>query len=100
MQEEYLINKMLKSKTDKELEEELMRIISETKRILEVARCIFEFAEDELIDYYVYLIKAHQSRLDYLIKIAKSKKIKQINRTCSGTYLLEQVLFYFKKFLI
>ena len=31
MQEEYLINKMLKSKTDKELEEELMRIISETK---------------------------------------------------------------------
>ena len=53
MQEEYLINKMLKSKTDKELEEELMRIISETKRILEVARCNFEFAEDELIDYYV-----------------------------------------------
>ena len=76
MQEEYLINKMLKSKTDKELEEELMRIISETKRILEVARCNFEFAEDELIDYYVYQIKAHQSRLDYLIKIAKSKKIK------------------------
>ena len=76
MQEEYLINKMLKRKTDKELEEELMRIISETKRILEVARCNFEFAEDELIDYYVYQIKAHQSRLDYLIKIAKSKKIK------------------------
>ena len=76
MQEEYLINKMLRSKTDKELEEELMRIISETKRILEVARCNFEFAEDELIDYYVYQIKAHQSRLDYLIKIAKSKKIK------------------------
>ena len=44
MQEEYLINKMLKSKTDKELEEELMRIISETKRRLEVARCNFEFA--------------------------------------------------------
>ena len=75
MQEEYLINKILKNKTDKELEEELIRIISETKRILEVARCNFEFAEDELIDYYVYQIKAHQSRLDYL-KIAKSKKIK------------------------
>ena len=76
MQEEYLINKMLKSKTDKELEEELMRIISETKRILEVASCFFVFAEVELIDYFVYQIKAHQSRLDYLIKIAKSKKIK------------------------
>ena len=88
MQEEYLINKMLKSKTDKELEEELMRIISETKRILEVARCNFEFAEDELIDYYTYQIKAHQSKLDYLIKIAKRKGIvlSRINELMARLY--------------
>ena len=31
----------------------------------------FEFAKDELIDYYLYTIKANQAKLDYLIKKAK-----------------------------
>ena len=35
----------------------------------------FEQAEEELIDYYTYQIKAHQSKLDYLVKKAKSKSI-------------------------
>ena len=75
MQEEYLIEKMIKGKTDKEKEIELMRTIIETKELLKNARCNFEFAEDDMIDYYTYQIKAHQSKLDYLIKIAKRKEI-------------------------
>ena len=75
MQEEYLIEKMIKGKNDKEKELELMRSIIETKELLKVARCNFEYAEDELIDYYTYQIKAHQAKLDYLIKIAKRKGI-------------------------
>ena len=75
MQEEYLLEKMVKGKTDKEKEVELIQTIIETKEILKVARSNFEYAEDELIDYYTYQIKAHQSKLDYLIKIAKSKGI-------------------------
>ena len=71
MQEEYLIEKMVKGKTDKEKEVELMRTIIETKEMLKNARCNFEYAEDDMIDYYTYQIKAHQSKLDYLIKIAK-----------------------------
>ncbi len=71
MQEEYLIEKMVKGKTDKEKEVELMRTIIETKEMLRTARCNFEYAEDDMIDYYTYQIKAHQSKLDYLIKIAK-----------------------------
>ena len=51
MQEEYLIEKMIKGKNDKEKELELMRSIIETKELLKVARCNFEYAEDELIDY-------------------------------------------------
>ena len=31
----------------------------------------FESATEGLIDYYVYQIKANQSKLDYLIKLAK-----------------------------
>ena len=79
MQEEYMIEKMLKGKTDKELERELMQTIIETKEKLKVARCNFEYAEDDLIDYYTYQIKAHQSKLDYLIKIAKKRGV-VINR--------------------
>jgi len=47
--------------------------------MLKVARSNFEYAEDDLIDYYTYQIKAHQSKLDYLIKIAKRKGI-ELNR--------------------
>ena len=73
MQEEYLLEKMIKGKTDKEKEFELMQTIIETKELLKVARSNFEYAEEDLIDYYTYQIKAHQSKLDYLIKIAKRK---------------------------
>lgn len=79
MQEEYLIEKMVKGKTDKEKEIELMQTIIETREMLKVARSNFEYAEDDLIDYYTYQIKAHQSKLDYLIKIAKRKGI-ELNR--------------------
>ena len=75
MQEEYMLEKMIKGKTDKQKEFELMQTIIETKELLKVARSNFEYAEDDLIDYYAYQIKAHQSKLDYLIKIAKRKGI-------------------------
>ena len=70
-----MLEKMLKGKTDKQKEFELMQTIIETKELLKVARSNFEYAEDDLIDYYTYQIKAHQSKLDYLIKIAKRKGI-------------------------
>lgn len=73
MQEDYLMEKMIKGKSDKEKEIELMQTIIETKEMLKVARSNFEYAEDDLIDYYTYQIKANQSKLDYLIKIAKRK---------------------------
>ena len=75
MQEEYLIEKMVKGKNDKEKERELMQTIIETKEMLKIARNNFEYAEEDMIDYYTYQIKAHQSKLGYLIKIAKRKGI-------------------------
>ena len=76
MQEEYLLEKMVKGKNDKEKEMELMQTIIETKEMLKNARSNFEYAEDDLIDYYTYQIKANQAKLDYLIKLAKSRGIK------------------------
>ena len=75
MEEEYLLNKMIKGKTEKEREIELMQNIIETKEKLQYARKNFEYAEDGMIDYYIYQIKANQSKLDYLIKLAKKKGI-------------------------
>ncbi len=75
MEEEYLLNKMIKGKTEKEREIELMQNIIETKEKLQNARKNFEYAEDGMIDYYIYQIKANQSKLDYLIKLAKKKGI-------------------------
>ncbi len=75
MEEEYLLNKMIKGKTEKERELELMQNIIETKEKLQNARKNFEYAEDGMIDYYIYQIKANQSKLDYLIKLAKKKGV-------------------------
>ena len=79
MQEEYLIEKMVKGKTDKEKEIELMQTIIETKEMLKIARSNFEYAEDDMIDYYTYQIKAHQSKLDYLIKIVSFVEKEKMN---------------------
>ena len=75
MEEEYLLNKMIKGKTNIEKEMELLQNIMETRENLKNARNNFEYAEDDMIDYYIYQIKANQSKLDYLIKIAKKKGI-------------------------
>ena len=61
MEEEYLLNKMIKGKTEKEREIELMQNIIETKEKLQNARKNFEYAEDGMIDYYIYQIKPNHT---------------------------------------
>ena len=73
MQEEFIKEeKKIISKNDKEFNTILRQSIINTYNNIEVARKNYEFAEGELIDYYLYEIKANQAKLDYLIK--KSKK--------------------------
>lgn len=36
---------------------------------------ILNMPGDDLVDYYIYQIKANQAKLNYLIKLAKSKGI-------------------------
>lgn len=71
MDEDYIKETVLFDKTDIDKREELLKSINKTKMILEQSRINFELAEDDLIDYYAYKIKANQSKLDYLIKLAK-----------------------------
>ena len=75
MENEYVKETKIIDKTDKEKELELITSIIKTKREVEDASKNFEFAEGELIDYYLYFIKANQAKLNYLIRKAKSQHI-------------------------
>ena len=60
-------------KTDKEKEIELIISIIKAKKELDIALKNFEYAQEDLIDFYTYQIKATRAKLDYLIKKAKTK---------------------------
>lgn len=74
MQNEYYVREeKIVEKTEVEKEIELIRTIIKTREELKVANRNFEYAQDDLVDYYTYQIKANQAKLDYLIKLAKAK---------------------------
>lgn len=75
MQEEYIKEKKIIEKSEKEKDSELIQSIILTKKELDMANKNFEYAEKELIDYYVYQIKANQSKLNYLLKKVKMRGI-------------------------
>ena len=62
-----------KSENDKRIE--LIVNIIKTRDDLENARNNYEFAEGNLIDYFLYEIKANQAKLDYLLSKAKKSGI-------------------------
>ena len=67
--------KKIIEKTELKREVELIRSIIKTREELKIANVNFEFVENDLVDYYVYQIKANQAKLDYLLKLAKTKGI-------------------------
>ena len=76
MQNEYYVREnRIVEKTEIEKEIELVKNIIKTREELKIANCNFEYAKDDLVDYYTYQIKANQAKLDYLIKVAKTKGI-------------------------
>lgn len=71
MEDGYQKEKPIIERTEDEKDLELMKSIIRTKKEIEVANRNYEFAEDGLVDYYIYQIKANQAKLDYLVKKAK-----------------------------
>lgn len=69
----YIKDQKIIDKNDNEKEIELIVSILKARKELDNAAKNFEFAEEDLIDYYTYQIKANRSKLDYLIKQAKQK---------------------------
>ena len=75
MDETYIKETNIMEKTEIEKEMELIQNIMKTSNDLKIANSNFNFAQGELVDYYAYQIKANQSKLNYLIKVAKHKGI-------------------------
>lgn len=75
MQEEYQKETKIIERTEIEKEIELIRTIIKTREELKRDNRNFEYAKDDLVDYYTYQIKANQAKLDYLIKLAKAQGI-------------------------
>lgn len=74
-EEEYKRETKIIEKTEEEKEIELIVSIIKAKKELEMASLNFEYAQEDLIDYYTYQIKATRAKLDYLVKKAKKRGI-------------------------
>lgn len=79
MQEEHIKENKFTAKSKEEMNKILIQSIINTNANIQAAQRNYEFAEGELIDYYLYTIKANQSKLDYLIKKSKKNGI-ELNR--------------------
>ena len=75
MLEGYARESEIENLEEREREIELIKNIIETRRELKNVDINFEYAQDDLVDYYVYEMKANQAKLNYLIKMAKMKGI-------------------------
>ena len=75
MSEEYVREEKVVDKSDEEKDLELIVSVLKAKQQLNLAHKNFEYAEEGLIDYYSYEIKANQTKLDYLLKKARKKGI-------------------------
>jgi len=66
-----------KNKKNREEIEEVVENLKKARNEWVIATMNYEFArEDELIDYYIYLMKASQLKYEYLLKKAKERGAK------------------------
>lgn len=71
----YMQESELENLDEREKEIELIKNIIHTRKELKNVDRNFEYAQDDLVDYYIYQMKANQAKLNYLIKMAKMKGI-------------------------
>lgn len=75
MQGEFIKEQEIEINNKEELNKMIFQNIIKTKKELTRIQNNYEFAEAELIDYYLYQMKAVQAKLDYLIKKSKNNDL-------------------------
>ena len=76
MYSRYVKESVILEKNDDEQDIELLECIKDVKNTLENMHNNLRFAENELVDYYTYQIKAEEAKYSYLLKQAKKKNLK------------------------
>ncbi|MBP3596685.1 MAG: DUF2508 family protein [Clostridia bacterium] len=71
MEEQFVKENPIQELSNLDKQNELKESIKKSKIILMNMHNNLKFAEGELIDYYIYQIKAEEAKYDYLIKKAK-----------------------------
>lgn len=77
MYSKYVKEEKIVEKDEKEQDRELIDSINYVKSKLQGMHNNLQFAENDLVDYYVYSIKAEEAKYNYLLKLAKKNKLKQ-----------------------
>lgn len=72
--EKYVKDNSPISKKQKNSNTDLITCIIKTREDLITANNNYEFADGDLIDYYLYQIKATQAKYNYLLKKAKQTR--------------------------
>lgn len=72
MEDNYKKEELIIEPAEIDREKEIIRNIIKTREDIKRNNKNFEFAESDLIDYYIYEMKANQSKLNYLLKLAKA----------------------------
>ena len=78
MQEEYVKENKIKDKSKEEMNKMLIQSIINTNSNIQAAQKNYEFAEGELIDYYLYTKKANQSK-KHGIELSRIEKLQFLN---------------------
>jgi len=73
MKEDFVKETKIVDQSKKDKEEELLKSIKNSKNNLLNMYNNLNLAEGELVDYYIYRIKAEEAKYDYLIKKMKEK---------------------------
>ncbi|MGN1299417.1 MAG: DUF2508 family protein [Candidatus Scatovivens sp.] len=73
MREEFIKEDRIFEKTDDERREELLNSLKIVKNNLMSSYNNMAYAEGELVDYYIYKIKAEEAQYAYLIKKIKEE---------------------------
>lgn len=79
---EYIKDYEVMEKSEREKRLELTVSILKAKKDLEDAVNNFEYAEGNLIDYFLYEIKANQAKLDYLLGVARNQQMEMSFLEC------------------
>lgn len=87
MSEIYEKENKIYEKTDEDKKAELIISLINAKKDLNLANKNFEAAEEGLVDYYTYQIKANKSKVDFLVNKARAKGL--------SLNMIEEI--YFKK---